>query len=305
MTEEPSSKVSVVVPAYNTGAFLREALDSVLAQTHPAHEILVVDDGSTDDTATICRSYGSAIQYIYQQNQGISAARNTGIQAATGDWIALLDSDDVFLPNRLQRAVETIQANPGVVVFYSAFDYYYPDGSRRLHPIFPAKDLWPAMRYRSPILPSTSTVLRSALLSVGGFRKVFIEDWDLWFRMVLQYGARGFQEIPESLLLYRQREGSFTRKHVEVTHGMLNLVDSLLLADLSNPARFLWRRRIQARMHHELSIELRKCDDPRHLHHALISLRKWPLWGTIVPAKRYKVFAHMLYKRARRKADSI
>jgi len=299
--QRPSPKVSVVVPAYNTGAFLREALDSILAQTHPAHEILVVDDGSTDDTAAICHSYGPAIRYIHQHNQGISAARNAGIRAAAGDWIALLDSDDIALPNRLQRAVDAIQANPNTVVFYSAFDFYYPDGSRRLHPIFPARDLWPAMRYRSPILPSTATILRSALLSVGGFRQVFIEDWDLWFRMILEYGAAGFQETSESLVLYRQRERSFTKKHVEVTNGMLNMVDSLLLSGLSNPARFLWRQRIQARMHHELSIELRQCDDPRHLHHALVSLRKWPLCGTIVPARRYKVFAHMLYKRARPK----
>jgi hypothetical protein len=134
---------------------------------------------------------------------------------------------------------------------------------------------------------------------VEGFRRVFIEDWDLWFRMVLHYGAQGFQEIPESLLLYRQREGSFTKKHVEVTNGMLNMVDSLLLSGLSNPSRFLWRRKIQARMHHELAIELRQSADPRHLHHALVSLGKWPLWGTIVPAKRYKVVAHMLYTRAR------
>ena len=297
--QSSSSKMSVVIPAYNTGAFLWEALDSVLAQTYPAHEILVVDDGSTDDTAAICRSYGSTIRYIYQRNQGISAARNTGAQAATGDWIALLDSDDIALPNRLERAMQAIQANPNAQVFYSAFDFYYPDGSRRLHPVFPAKDLWPAMRYRSPILPSTSTILRSALLSMGGFRQVLIEDWDLWFRMILQYGAAAFQEIPESLVLYRQREGSFTRKHVEVTNGMLAMVDSLLLSGLSNPARFLWRQRIQARMHHELSIELRQCDDPRHLHHALVSLRKWPLCGAIVPARRYKIFAHMVYKQIR------
>ena len=302
MAEQKScSKVSVVVPAYNTGAFLREALDSVLAQTHPAHEILVVDDGSTDDTAAICHSYGHAIRYIYQHNQGIPAARNAGIRAATGDWIALLDSDDIAFPNRLQRAVEAIQANPDVVVFYSAFDFYYPDGSRRFHPVFPAKDLWPAIRYRSPILPSTSTILRSALLSVGGFRQVFIEDWDLWFRMILQYGTAGFKGISECLALYRQREGSVTKKHIEVTNGMLSMVDSLLLSGLSNPAKFLWRQRIQARMHHELSIELRQCNDPQHFHHALVSLRKWPLCGTIVPARRYKVFAHMLYKRVRRK----
>jgi glycosyltransferase involved in cell wall biosynthesis len=298
-SEHGSITISVVIPAYNAGLFLGETLDSVLAQSYPAHEILVVDDGSTDDTAEVVGRYGDAVRYLRQDNQGQAVARNTGIQAATGDWIALLDSDDLFLPDRLRRAAETIEANPRLVGVYSAFDYLYEDGTLSFFPAFPARELWPALRYRSPILPSTTTIRRSALLEVGGFRKVFIEDWDLWFRLVRRYSAAAFQELSESLLHYRRWDGNATNNHIRYAKGMLDLIDHTLLEDLSGIERVIWKRKIEARIHHELAVELRNSDDPRHFGHAVESLRRWPLWGKVVPARRYKVFAHMLYSQAR------
>jgi glycosyltransferase involved in cell wall biosynthesis len=295
-SEHSSVTISVVIPAYNAGSLLGETLDSVLAQSTPAHEIIVVDDGSSDDTAEVVARYGDAVRYLWQKNQGQAVARNTGIQAATGEWIALLDSDDLFLPERLRRAVETIEADPGLVLVYSAFDYLYEDGSRSFYPSFPAGDLWPALRYRSPILPSTTTIRRSALLEAGGFRKVFIEDWDLWFRLVRRHTAAAFQDLPECLLLYRRWDGNATNNHIRYANGMLDLIDHTLLADLSGPGRLIWKRKIEARIHHELAVELRKSDDPRHFTHAVESLRRWPLWGKVVPARRYKVFANMLYR---------
>ncbi|WP_035349378.1 glycosyltransferase family 2 protein [Edaphobacter aggregans] len=93
--EHSSVTISVVIPAYNAGSLIGETLDSVLAQSCPAHEIIVVDDGSTDDTAEVVRRYGNAVRYLRQENQGQAIARNTGIHAATGEWIAPLDSDDI------------------------------------------------------------------------------------------------------------------------------------------------------------------------------------------------------------------
>ena len=298
--DQRSVTISVVIPSYNAGALLRETLDSALAQSRPAHEIIVVDDGSTDDTAQIVGEYGGAVRYLWQQNQGQGCARNTGIEAATGNWIALLDSDDLFLPDRLRRAAETIEANPQLVVVYSAFDYLYGDGKRRFCAAFPAHELWPALRYRSPILPSTTTIRRSDTLAVGGFRKVFIEDWDLWVRLIRTYSAAAFQDVSESLVLYRRWDGNATNSHVKYANGMLELVDQTLVTDLSGLKRLFWKRRIEARIHHELSVELRHHNDSRYMQHAVTSLCRWPLWGKIVPARRYKIFANMLYKRARR-----
>ncbi|HOM77565.1 MAG TPA: glycosyltransferase family A protein, partial [Anaerohalosphaeraceae bacterium] len=86
--------ISVVIPAYNCQAYIRRAIDSVLGQSRPADEIIVVDDGSTDGTAEAVRTYGAKVILIQQENAGVSAARNAGIRAASGDWIAFLDADD-------------------------------------------------------------------------------------------------------------------------------------------------------------------------------------------------------------------
>jgi glycosyltransferase involved in cell wall biosynthesis len=296
---DDSIRISVVIPAYNASAFLRETLDSLLRQTSPALEIIVVDDGSTDRTGDICREYGDSVRYILQNNQGPSIARNTGILAATGDWVALMDADDIAMPTRLQRTAESITSNPKAVVHYTGFEMWYPDDSRRSMPAFPAKKLWPALRYRTPILPSTATVSREAVIDIGLFRKVTIEEWDLWFRLMSKYGRDGFQDIPEDLILYRKWEGSVSTQYLRTSQGMLNLMDDLLLSGLSPVGKHLWRRRIESRVHHELSIELRSIQDPSHLHHALHSLRRWPLFGAVVPLRRYKITVNMIYKNLR------
>jgi glycosyltransferase involved in cell wall biosynthesis len=157
------TKITVAIPAYNAEPYLREALDSVLAQTCKPHEIIVVNDGSHDRTEEIALSYGSSIRYIKQENQGLSGARNTAIREASGDWIALFDSDDVMLPEKLERQTRVIEENPNLMLVYSAFTYLYENGSTYEMAAFPARKLWPALRYRTPILPSTSVIRRSAL----------------------------------------------------------------------------------------------------------------------------------------------
>ena len=95
-------KISVIIPTYQHADFLGDAIDSVLAQTYKDYELIIVDDGSTDGTREIVAAYGNQIKYIYQDNRGLSAARNTGILASKGEYIGLLDADDVWLPNKLE-----------------------------------------------------------------------------------------------------------------------------------------------------------------------------------------------------------
>ncbi|MCB1713751.1 MAG: glycosyltransferase family 2 protein, partial [Candidatus Competibacteraceae bacterium] len=97
----PAVTISVIIPAHNRAHTLPRALDSVLAQTRPADEVILVDDGSTDDTAALLQAHYPTVRYLHQPNQGVSAARNSGIRLARGDWIALLDSDDAWLPHKL------------------------------------------------------------------------------------------------------------------------------------------------------------------------------------------------------------
>jgi GT2 family glycosyltransferase len=134
MTEPHGPHVSVVMPAYNAAATLPRALDSVLAQTWPALEIVVVDDGSVDATAEVLASYTdrdhrTPVRMVRQANAGPSAARNRGVGAARGDWIAFLDADDWYYPGRLQEHAEMIEADPALDFLVGSFDYRDSAGS--------------------------------------------------------------------------------------------------------------------------------------------------------------------------------
>ena len=105
-------RVSVVIPTYNCEQFLDRTIDSALRQTYQDFEIIVVDDGSTDGTQSLVAGYGKAVRYVYQPNQGASAARNTALSQASGEFIAYLDADDLWLPEKLARQVEFLDAHP-------------------------------------------------------------------------------------------------------------------------------------------------------------------------------------------------
>lgn len=111
-------QVSAVIPTYNCSRLLRRAIDSVLAQSIPV-ELIVVDDGSSDDTATVVASYGNAVRYLYQPNAGAAAARNAGICAARGEWIAFLDHDDEWLPTKTEKQLAAIKMRPESAVCYT------------------------------------------------------------------------------------------------------------------------------------------------------------------------------------------
>jgi glycosyltransferase involved in cell wall biosynthesis len=118
-----SPRISVVMPVYNGATTIERALASVLAQTYSAHELIVVDDGSRDRTSEIVQSYGQRVRHIRQENAGPSAARNRGVEVASGDWVAFLDADDWYYPNRLELHAQLIEANPELDFVVGNFDY--------------------------------------------------------------------------------------------------------------------------------------------------------------------------------------
>src|SRR4030042_1812239 len=115
----PPPKVSVIIPTYNRAHFILEAIQSVLAQTYADYEIIVVDDGSTDNTKDVLRTYGDKLKYFYQNNRGPAAARNLAISKSEGEYIAFLDSDDVWMPNRLEVQVPVLDDNPDLAFICS------------------------------------------------------------------------------------------------------------------------------------------------------------------------------------------
>jgi glycosyltransferase involved in cell wall biosynthesis len=114
-------KVSVIIPAYNGDRYIGEAIDSILAQTYKDYEIIVVDDGSTDNTAQVAQQYGNQIQYLSQTNQGVAASRNLGLSVAKGEYIAFLDQDDLFLSHKLLAQVTLLEKNPSLGIANSGW----------------------------------------------------------------------------------------------------------------------------------------------------------------------------------------
>ena len=120
---------SVVIPVYNGAATVARAIESVLGQTYAASELIVVDDGSTDDTARVVSGFGRRVVYLHQANAGVSAARNNGAERAKGEWLAFLDADDWYYPDRLRWHAEWIKRDPGLDFLTGDYDYRRPDGS--------------------------------------------------------------------------------------------------------------------------------------------------------------------------------
>lgn len=191
-----SPKVSVIIPAYNCARYIAEAIDSVLAQTYQDFEIIVVDDESTDGTGEVVRRYADRVRYIRQDNRGPSGAKNTGIQAARGEYISTLDGDDLWLPQRLEKLVPLLDQQPELGFVYG--DCYRIDETPdRIQPRTAfeihggARRGWVLERLvMVNFVPSQSVLIRRRALDVVGlFDESYRigEDWDLWLRLAARY----------------------------------------------------------------------------------------------------------------------
>lgn len=208
-------EVSVIIPTYNRAGLLAQAIESVLAQSYPSFEIIVVDDGSRDDTNTVVGSYSDPrIRYIYQDNAGLSAARNTGIRAARGKYVALLDADDLFMPEKLAYQVQVLDHQPEVGFVAGGFLYVDADGrplaERRPWQSHPQLDLMTWL-HGCPVVPSAVLLSRAWLARVGGFDSALrrVEDRDLWLR--LAYHGCGMAWTPHLTCAYRIHGGQMVR----------------------------------------------------------------------------------------------
>ncbi|RJQ53966.1 MAG: glycosyltransferase [Desulfobacteraceae bacterium] len=183
--------VSVVIPTFNRGWIIKEAIESVLRQNYPNFELIVVDDGSTDDTALILDHYGDRIVSIRQENAGVSAARNRGIREASGELIAFLDSDDLWLPGKLKRQAEFLEADPGACICQTE-EVWIRNGCR-VNPKNKHRKESGIIFERSLALclvsPSAVMIRRRLFDEVGLFDENLpaCEDYDLWLRIGCRY----------------------------------------------------------------------------------------------------------------------
>jgi glycosyltransferase involved in cell wall biosynthesis len=226
-------RVSVIVPAYNAARYLRNAIDSVVGQTYADWELIIVDDGSTDGTRALVRSYiaaqGDKLRYVFQTNRGLPAARNAGIRESQGEFIAILDADDMWLPSRLKRGVEVMDRAPDVGLVHSKVARINVDGDIVSYLDFPKKyqagkiavDIFVR---RANILCPTVLFRKRCLDVTGSFDETMraTEDRDLWFRIAEHYNVAYIDEV---LAHWRLTPGSMTSDPDRMLKGQLVFVN--------------------------------------------------------------------------------
>lgn len=243
--------VSIVIPNYNCGDFLAECLDSVIAQDYRNLEIIVVDDGSTDNSKHVLISYIDRIRLISTANQGAAAARNVGISNAKGKFIAFLDSDDVWEPNKIDLQVKKMVAEGCDLIYCSGKDFNANEKSGKIIEAKYAGNCYPYFKEfpaRSIIvLGCSGALLRSSLLQKSGyFDETFLgaaEDWD-FFRRYCKYAKVDF--LPLILVHYRRHEGSImSRPTIDWYYGNAQAIINMFRDD--SEIGFLEKRRIWAK----------------------------------------------------------
>ncbi|MBI4892557.1 MAG: glycosyltransferase family 2 protein [Acidobacteria bacterium] len=208
-------KISVVIPAYNAEMTIRKALDSVLRQTIKPLEIVVVDDGSADGTVLAVQKYGSGVKLLRQANQGAGAARNHGVEAALGDWIAFLDADDEWLPGKLERQLLAITDRDATLVHTAVAGRPVPPTELDF------QELW----RRNWIATSSVAVRKDRFCAVGGFPIDLapVEDYYVWLKLAFRYG--GILACSEPLTIYSPTDQSVTRNTDRFVRSLLECLE--------------------------------------------------------------------------------
>ena len=288
-------KVSVVIRTHDEAPRLRLTLASLKRQDHLS-EVVVVDDGSTDETVEIVRSFGSRVRLLQQPRAGIAAARNAGIDAATTPWIALLDHDDIWEPDHLRETAAAIERCPSADVVYSPFQRLtWDDASNRYctgepDPAPGEDEVASVLMERCAILVSSITVRASAAVAAGGFDPHFInaQDWDLWVRMSRR--GSSFALAPKPTTLYRIHRASQTHSPLRALRFYRDVVRRGILPSLPAWRRPVHRLRVTARLQGEAAVVMRELGSPQAPVMMLRSIARWPFANP----HRYKVLLHMM-----------
>jgi len=264
-------RASLIIPTFNHARFVGAAIDSALAQTVSAFEIIVVDDGSTDETPAVLARYAARVRVLRQENRGLSAARNAGLAAAHGKFVSFLDADDVMAPTKLAAQLEVLERS-------HAFGWTYCDvlmetvatgatarASERFGYASRALDGWlfPELIHGNFIPAIAPLVRRTALEVAGGFdeRLTALEDWDMWLRLSLIAEAR---YTPAVLVTYRIRPDGMSEDRARMDRSRFLVLDKInrtrpvALESLGNVGR-----RIIADTHNWLGKEAYACGDWR------------------------------------------
>lgn len=308
-----SLKVSIIIPVYNGGSYLNEAIDSALAQTYSNTEVIVINDGSSDDgkTEAIAVSYGSKIRYFPKPNGGVSTALNLGIEKMKGEYFSWLSHDDIYYPQKVQYQIDYLRENKIVepVVLYSDVDLI--DGQSKLFGAMRVSHV-PPERFRLALLTAsqcngcTALVPKECFAKIGRFDESLrtTQDYDLWFALAQKYK---FIHLPKSLVQSRVHDEQVTHrlsaKCVEegtvLYRKMLNQISEEELRQAqTSPERFYFNC--------SLGLQLKGYDQAARYAVELLTKRfasKTPVYAAI--GKLYYLFfgllqgGHALYRNVR------
>jgi glycosyltransferase involved in cell wall biosynthesis len=213
--------VSVVIPVYNGAAYLQEALESVLAQTRPPHEVIVVDDGSSDDSSDIATAFGPRVTCLRKENGGAASARNAGIMAASCEFLAFIDHDDLWPATKLERQLACFEQNCSLDLCYALADFFWDAAlaeEQQAYRDHPRTRQVPG--YTTPALLAR----RTAFQRVGLLNEdLHFADATEWTMRALDAGLR-VELLPEVLLYHRMHKSNLTRRREQSQHEFLRLI---------------------------------------------------------------------------------
>ena len=233
-----SPKVSIIIPTYNRAHLIKDAVESVLNQTYQYFELIVIDDGSTDNTREVLAVYKDKLTYIYQDNQGRSSARNHGIKLAQGEYIAFLDSDDVWFLDKLERQVPVLESAPPNVVLVHGFKCIVdknlqpvPGWELKLRKLYTlaekGEETYENYLYFNCIFTSAILVRKTAIIEIDGYDASIgsLEDFDLYLRLLLKNYDFAFISEPP-VIKYRWHEDN--TDEISSNYGYLRVYEKHL-----------------------------------------------------------------------------
>jgi glycosyltransferase involved in cell wall biosynthesis len=230
--------VSIIIPTHNRSRLLRVAVESVLAQTYPKMEVIVVDDGSTDDTVVVMAQYAGRVTYLKQTNQDVAAARNAGIRAASGKYLTFLDDDDLILPTKIERQVQVLASRPTVGLVHCGYYHIDEAGNRVGKVVFlPEGEVLKELVCRNFIWAGAPLLRRQCIERVGPFDEeipAISADWDMWLR-IAQAGYL-FACVQEPLGAYRIQRGSMLAGVARLEQATAAIFDKVFARPASLPA---------------------------------------------------------------------
>jgi glycosyltransferase involved in cell wall biosynthesis len=223
-------KVSVIMPAYNSGKYIIDAIESVLHQSYSDYELIIIDDGSKDNTREIIMSYDNRneMRYYYQENSGISAARNKGIELSTGKYIAFLDADDLWMPDKLSESVKYLENNSAIKMVYSDMFIINSSGEVtgqwfRMKKEYAEGDIYENLIKECFIVPTSFVIEKAVLLEdLFNVKATGVEDYDLWMRLARKYR---YGLIRDPLVKWRNHDGNYSKNYAIVSEGLIGIFE--------------------------------------------------------------------------------